>query len=134
MTGENINSDNINWEDIAKDIIKKVENTNIFTNPKPISANIYWKNDFYIGVIQEIVPEFSKEIVLLSKSSMHYPEKLAQALMRLDPGRIILFADSNLDLDGRQHIVRRIGDKIFHMTTEQTMFMMNFPMKVFEIS
>jgi len=124
----------INWEDIAKEVLKKAEITNIFTRPKPISANIYWKNDFYIGAIQEIVSEFSKEIVLLSKSSRYYPEELAQALRRLDSGRIELFADDNLDLDGRQHLVRRIDDKIVHMTTEQTMFMTNYPMKIFEIS
>jgi len=127
-------SDNVNWEEIANEILKKENITNIFTYPKPTSANIYWKNDFYIGAIQEIVPEFSKEIVLLSKSSMHYPEELAQVLRRLDPGRIELFADDNLDLEGRQCVVRRIDDKIVHMTTEQTMFMMNYPMKIFEIS
>lgn len=127
-------SDNVNWEEMAKGIMKKEEMTNIFTRPKPTSANIYWKNDFYIGAIQEIVPEFSKEIVLLSKSSMHYPEELARALRRLDPGRIELFTDDNLDLEGRQHVVRRIDDKIVHMTTEQTMFMMNYPMEIFEIS
>ena len=127
-------SDNVNWEEIANEILKKEEMTNIFTYPKPTSANIYWKNDFYIGAIQEIVPELSKEIVLLSKSSNHYPEELAQTLRRLDSGRIELFADDNLDLEGRQHVVRRIDDRIMHMTTEQTIFMMNYPMKIFEIS
>lgn len=97
-------SDNVNWEEIAKE------------------------------TIQEIIPEFSKEIVLLSKSSRHYPDELAQALRRLDPGRIELFAEYNLDLEGRQHVVRRIDDKVIHMTTEQTIFMMNYPMKIFEIS
>ena len=127
-------SDNVNWEEIANEILKKEEMTNIFTYPKPTSTNIYWKNDFYIGAIQEIVPELSKEIVLLSKSSNHYPEELAQTLRRLDSGRIELFADDNLDLEGRQHVVRRIDDRIMHMTTEQTIFMMNYPMKIFEIS
>jgi len=127
-------SDSVNWEEIAKRIMKKEEMTNIFTYPKPTSANIYWKNDFYIGAIQEIVPDVSKEIVLLSKSSEHYPEELAQVLRRLDTGRIELFADNNLDLEGRQCVVRRIDDKIVHMTTEQTMFMTNYPMKIFEIS
>jgi hypothetical protein len=125
---------NINWEEIAKEIIKKVEITNTFTSPKTISANIYWKKDFYIGSIQEIVPEFSKEIVLLSKSSNHYPEELAKALMKFESGRIELFADNDLDLEGRQHVARRIGDKIVHMTIEQTLFMTNYPMKIFEIS
>ncbi len=127
-------SDNVNWEEIAKGIMKKEDMTNIFTYPKPTSANIYWKNDFYIGAIQEIVPEFSKEIVLLSKSSDHYPEELAQVLRRLDTGRIELFADDNLDLEERQCVVRRIDDKIVHMTIEQTMFMTDYPMKIFEIS
>lgn len=127
-------SDNVNWEEIAKRIKKKEEMTNIFTFPKPTPANIYWKNDFYIGAVQDIVPEFSKEIVLLSKSSNHYPKELAQTLRRLDSGRIELFADDNLDLEGRQHVVRRIDDKIVHMTAEQTIFMVNYPMKIFEIS
>lgn len=129
-----IDSGNIDWEKLANEIIKKVGMTNIFTRPKPISANIYWKNNFYIGSIQEIVPEFSKEIVLLSKSSNHYPEELAQALMILDSGRIKLFVDDNLYIEGRQHVVRRVGDKITYMTTEQTIFMSKYPMEVFEIS
>ena len=86
----------MSWDKIAKEVLKKAEITNIFTHPKPISANIYWRNDFYIGAIQEIVPEFSKEIVLLSKSSKHYSEELAQALRRLDSGRLELFAESFL--------------------------------------
>lgn len=124
---------NINWEEMANGVIKKEEMTNIFTFPKPISANIYWKNVFYIGAIQEIVPEFSKEIVLLSKSSLHYPEELAKALRRLDSGRIELFVEDDLDLEGKQHIVRRIGDKVVHITTEQAIFIANCPMKIFEI-
>lgn len=128
------NNSAINWEDMAEEILKKEKLTNMFTCPKSISANIYWKNDFYIGSIQEIVPEFSKEIVLLSKSSKHYPEELAQTLRRLDMKRPELFADENLDLEGRQHIVRRINDKLMYMTPDQTIFMTNYPMTVFEIS
>lgn len=127
-------TDNINWEEVAKGILKKENTTGIFTHPKTICANIYWKNDFYIGSIQEIVPEFSKEIVLLSKSSKHYPEELAQALKRSDSGRLELFAEDNLDLEGRQHVLRKIDDKLIHMTPDQTKFMMSYPMKIFEIS
>ena len=128
-----IDSDDINLEEIARNILKKEDITNIFAYPKPMSANIYWKDDFYIGSIQEIVPEFSKEIVLLSKSSNHYPKELAHALRKLDSERLDLFADGNLDMKGRQHVVRKIGDKLMQMTTDQIKFMVNFPMKIFEI-
>lgn len=129
-----IDSDDINWEEIARDILKKEDITNIFTRPKPMSANIYWKDEFYIGSIQEIVPEFSKEIVLLSKSSKYYPKELAQALRRLDSGRLELFADNNLYLEGRQHVVRKIDDSLTYMTPDQIRFMESYPMTIFEIS
>lgn len=127
-------SDNIDWEEVAKEILKMANITNMLTHPQAMYANIYWKNDFYVGSIQEIVPESSKEIVLLSKSSRLYPKELAQTLKRLDPGRLELFAEDNLDLNGRQHIVRKIDDKLVHMTSDQTKFMTSYPMKIFEIS
>jgi hypothetical protein len=129
-----IDSDDVNWEEIAINILKKEDITNKFTHPKPMSANIYWNDDFYVGSIQEIAPEFSKEIVLLSKSSKHYPRELAKALRKLDSGRLELFANDNLDLKGRQHVVRKIYDKLMYMTTDQIKFMMNYPMTIFEIS
>ena len=134
MVKNMIDSANIKWEEIARNILKKEDITNILAHPKFMSANIYWKDDFYIGSVQEIVPEFSKEVVLLSKSSEHYPEELAQALRKLDSVRLDLFAEYNLDLEGRQHVVRKIGDKLMHMTTEQTKFMASFPMEIFEIT
>ncbi len=82
--------ENINWEDIAKNLLE-----------------------------QEIVPGFSKEIVLLSKSSSHLNQELVSAIKKLDKERLELYIDDTIGLEGRQHVLRRLDDKLVYMTDRQ---------------
>lgn len=120
--------ENINWEEMAKYILEKEKILEYRNCPAPIRVLIRWKNDIYIGSIQYIEPEYSKQIVLLSKSTYKLPGELVNTIRKLDNERLELDAEESLDLSGRQHIVRRLENRLMYMTSEQTEHMMkNLP-------
>lgn len=87
--------------------------------PPAIATLIEWRSQTYIGSIQEVASKYSKEIVLLSKSSQPIPEELIKALAELDKGRLNLSAETTLDLEGRLYVLRRVGDILQQMTVDQ---------------
>lgn len=121
------------WKEMARSILEQEKLSKFYNYPRPTSAIIKWNDLVYIGSIQEIVPEFSKEIVLLSKSRYILPDKLMNAIRELDKGRLELIADSFLDLIGRQHILRMLDNRLTNMTEEQTKYMIDHPPDVREI-
>lgn len=130
---ETMTMNDINWEEVAKSLLQQEELLKSVNYPKPISILVEWKDNVYIGSIQEIVPESSKEIVVLSKSSSPLPNDLVNAIRKLDKERLELYADDSLDLDGRQHILRRLEDRLVHMMQEQTIYMMKHMPTIHEI-
>lgn len=125
--------DNANWEEIAKDILEQEKMLKTCNHPVPISVLIAWKRDYYIGSIQLVAPEFSNEIILLSKSTYELPGELVSAIRKLDEKRLGLVADDSLDLYGRQHILRRLGNRLVLMTNEQTKYMVENIPNIIEI-
>jgi len=125
--------ENINWEEIAKNLLEQEKLVKQYNNPEPISVIIIWKGNNYIGSIQEIVPGFSKEIVLLSKSSSPLNKKLIDAIKKLDKERLELHTGDTIDLEGRQHVLRRLDDKLVYMTEEQTIYMTGHLPNIVEI-
>jgi|GEM_PF-1366885 hypothetical protein len=108
-----------NWHQVAQNYLAQ-EKQNLARNiPPATAALIYWKSQPYIGGIQEIAPEYSREIVLLSKSSDSIPEGLRKAIAELDRGRLSLSVEPTLDLEGRLHVLRRVGDMLQQMTADQ---------------
>lgn len=128
-----MNGENINWEEIAKNLLEQEKLAKQYNYPKPISAIIIWKGKSYIGSIQEIAPVLSKEIVLLSKSSSSLDKELIKAIKKLDKERLELLADDTIDLEGRQHVLRRLDNKLVYMTPEQTKYMMEHLPDIVEI-
>lgn len=122
-----------NWEEMAISILEQEKLLKYRNYPEPIGVIIKWDDISYIGSIQKIVPEFSSEIVLLSKSRYILPDKLMNAIRELDKGRLELIADSFLDITGRQHILRMLDNRLTNMTEEQTKYMIEHPPDVREI-
>lgn len=125
--------DNINWEEIARYILEKEKILKTCNHPSPIPVIITWKDNIFIGSIQYMVPEFSDEIVLLSKSSYKLPDDLVKAIRKLDDKRLELGADEYLDLNGRQHVLRRVDNILRYMTSEQTEYIVEHLPNIHEI-
>ena len=107
-----------------------------FEKVKIVLANscfIIWRGKTYIGSIQDVAPEFSKEIILLSKTSYSLNEDVIDT-MKIYVKKETLYADDILDLEGRQHFVRKVGNKITFMTKEQTEYMLANPPLVEEVN
>lgn len=121
------------WDSVAKEILRQEKLAYSLNYPKPTGVLIQWKGYTYIGSFQDVASKFSKEIVLLSKSSAPIDNNLADVIRKLDKERIELYADNLLDLDGRQHVVRKLGNKITFMTPEQTKYMIDHPLRICEI-
>jgi hypothetical protein len=123
--------------EIARKIIEGWRLSRYTSNPPAEGALVSWRSEFYIGGIQVVAPEFSQEIVLLSKSSNSVDPQLVRVIKDLE-GDNGLFkeygADGYLDLTGRQHILRRLDRKLTKLTPEQTRYMLLNPMNVKEVN
>jgi len=121
------------WEHGAKELLEDEKRKRSLNKPEPVGVLVIWKDYTYIGSIQVIVPDFSKEIVVLSMTSSPPPIKLVDAMKRICPGRLELTADDKLDLTGRQHILRRVENRLTPMTPDQTAYMLLHPPVIHEI-
>ena len=121
------------WEQGAKELLQDEIRKRSLNKPEPVGVLVIWQDYTYIGSIQVIVPDFSKEIVVLSKSTIPLPVEFDNAIRKLDLGRLELTADDKLDLTGRQHILRRVENRLTLMTPDQTAYMLLHPPVIFEI-
>lgn len=125
--------DNMNWDKIAKDILEQEKILKTCNYPAPTFVLVTWNGGVYIGSIQEVAPEFSDEIVVLSKSSCELHSDLVSTIRKLEENRLELVAEDSLDLVGRQHVLRRLEDKLTYMTSEQTKYMAEHLPNIYEI-
>jgi hypothetical protein len=100
--------------------------------PPGTPAFIEWRGETYNGSIQEIVPEFSREIVLLNKSIQAVSEEFKNAVLALDKNRLRLGVEPMFDLRAKIHILRRSGDRLMGLTEEQQEFLQREGVEVTE--
>ena len=122
-----------NWKQVAKQLLMSEKLTAAYLQPPPIRVLVEWRQGVYIGHIQIIVPDYSKEIVALGKTSNPVLGGLVTAIKELDKERINLRADDSLDLSGRNHVLRRLEDRLTIMTPPQTQYMLRHPPKIYEM-
>jgi DNA polymerase elongation subunit (family B) len=96
-------------------------------------ATIQWRGNIYVGHVQEIAPEYSEEIVFLSKSFKPVAQKFVDTIKELDPDRVYLHADDSLELTGRYHLVRKLGNRLTSLTLEQARYMSKRMLRVYEL-
>jgi hypothetical protein len=101
-------------------------------NPPGVSAFIEWRDQTYVGSIQEIAPAFSREIVLLNKSPQPVSEEFKNAVLALEKGRLRLRVEPMFDLRARIHILRRSGDQLMGLTEGQQEYMQREGVEVTE--
>lgn len=91
-------------------------------------AILGWRGDSYVGSIQIAYPDYSKEVVFLNKSTKPVPQSLLDEIRKIDGKVYELVADDSVDLDGRDHILRMVGDRLTRMTPEQSLYAVNNPL------
>ena len=131
-----VNLEGVDWEGVAKSLLEQEKFMKQYNHPESIGVIIVWKGNNYIGSIQKIVPGFSKDIVLLSKSSSPLCDELIGAIKKLDKERLELYAEGTLDLEGRQHVLRVLENenKLVYMSEEQTKYMCKHLPDIIELS
>jgi len=92
-----------------------------------------WRKEQYFGSVQETYPEYSKEIVYLSKTSNPIHSELADCIRKIEPSVLEIVADDELDLEGRGHVLRRLENKLTQMTPEQTKYAIKNPLNITEL-
>ncbi len=111
------------WYQAAQNYLAQ-ERQDLARNVPPATAiTVTWKGQAYIGGIQQAAPEYSDEIVLLSKTSHPIREELIRAIVELDKSRLSLTVERTLNLEGRLHLLRRVGDQLQQMTADQLEYM-----------
>jgi len=122
-----------NWENVAKHFLRSLTSMHPYLHPTPIDVMIEWRKGMYIGHIQIIFPDYSPEIVSLSKSTNPLHNDLVDAIRKLDHERLNLMADEKLDLTGRNHVLRRLENILTNLTPEQTKYMIAHPLNYYEV-
>lgn len=122
------------WDGAARFLLQKEKSVRALNNPEPVGALIKWQGNTYFGTLQAVASEFSNEIVALSKTSNPLPVDLIEAIRKLDPERLELEADASLDMTGRQHLLRRVENRLTSMTRQQTTYMLQHPLVIHEIN
>jgi len=120
------------WRQVAENLLKNEAEKAKLNFPPPEGIILQWRGKYYFGSLQEVASEFSKEVVLLSKTSRPIPEELVEAISEIQPKRTWIIVDEYLDLEGRTHLLRRVGSRLTKCTPEQTKYMLNHPPTVFE--
>jgi len=120
------------WYQAARRIIAQGQLSLPNQDPPGVAVSVEWKNQPYIGSIQQIAPEFSDEIVLLNKSTNPIPEGLNRAINELDKDRLRLSVDPAVDLEDRLNVLRRVGDQLQYLTADQFRYIERRPISVIE--
>lgn len=120
------------WDGVAKYLLEKERLIKPLNSPEPAGALIKWRGDIYFGTVQAIA-EPSGEIFVISKTSGFVPPGMVEAIRKLDPGRLELTADDNLDLTGRSHVLRKVDKRLTCMTPGQIEYMLRHPLMIHEI-
>ena len=110
------------WKKAAARLLQDEEVMKKYLRPTPESIMIEWRNGVYIAQLQVIIPEFSPEIVVLSKPSHTMKRELVDAIYEMQPDRTTIQAEDVLDLEGSTHVVRRLENRLTVMTEEQTQY------------
>ncbi len=100
--------------------------------PPGVPAFVDWRDQTYVGSIQEIAPEYSTEIVLLNKSPQPISEEFKNAVLALDKSRLRLKAEPMFDLQAGIHILRRSEEKLMGLTEDQQEFLQKEGVEVTE--
>jgi len=100
--------------------------------PPGIPAFIDWRDQTYVGSIQEITPDYSREIVLLNKSPQPVSDEFRSAVVALDKNRLSLTVEPMFDLQARIHILRRSDERLMGLTEGQQAFLQNEGVEVTE--
>jgi hypothetical protein len=100
--------------------------------PPGIPAFLEWRDQTYVCSVQEIAPEFSREIVLLNTSPEPISEEFKQAILALEKNRLCLKAEPMFDLRANIHILRRSGDRLLGLTESQQEYLQHQGVEITE--
>jgi len=92
---------------------------------------LHWRGDIYFGHLKEIAPEYSNEIVLICKS--FNPVKSYLVSLLIEKCDVELYADDSMDLTGRYHLARKMGNKLTYLTPEQESYIGKRMLRVYEM-
>ncbi len=107
-------------------------------------VDIKWKGENYGGLIQEIVlvPEYSRDILFLWKTNYPTDKKFLEFYevvkkvneeKKLGLERECLVADDNLNLDGWEHFVKRVENRLVPLNEEERVYVENNMDRINEI-
>ncbi len=100
--------------------------------PPGIPVIIEWRNQTYLGSFQEIAPEFSREIILLNKFPQPISEDFKNAILAFDKNRLCLEAEPRFDLQAGTFLLKKSGERLMSLTTDQEEFLQRESLEVTE--
>lgn len=120
------------YAQVARDLVNAMRRTLPLHHPPAALAFFEWRDGTYFGSVQVPYPEYSTEIVSVSKTSDPLAKGLAAAVREAAPSLPTLQTNAEIDFAGRQHILRRLEDRLVKMTPKQTQYVLDHPIIITE--
>ncbi len=122
------------WAAVARELVRAIDQSVALLLPKGAAVFVDWRGQPYMGSVQPILPEYSPDIILLSKTSAPLAPGLYEALVQEAPHFVRLAAGDGLDLEGRLHVLRRVENALHVMTPEQLAYVHDHRMLISELN
>lgn len=111
----------MNWHEAAKGMLANERKMKPLHRPPSTGCLVSWRDRVLVGCVQHPVDRAFPAVVFLSVTSKYFDPEYVEAIRHLDPGRLELSADPQLELGGRTfHVVRREESYLTFMTQEES--------------
>jgi hypothetical protein len=108
------------WREMAAGMLANERKMIPLHWPPSTGCLVQWRDRTLVGCVQHPVDAECPDVVFLSVTSKYVHSEYIAAIRELDPGRLEFTADSQLDLSGNFHVVRREGARLMRMTPDET--------------
>ena len=110
----------IDWGQRAKNILKLESDTKASLDSGIECVFLRWGNGIYNAGLKQILPEYSKDIVLVTKTEHSLPGELEREILKLDQKRLEFRVDESIDVSGREYVLKKYGINLVPLTKEES--------------
>ena len=113
-------NESIDWGQRAKNILKLESDTKASLDSGIECVFLRWGKGIYNAGLKPVLPEYSKDIVLVTKTEHSLPNELKGEIIKLDPKRLEFMIDESIDVSGREYMLKKQGINLVQLNKEES--------------
>ncbi len=125
----------IPWRELAEGMLENERKMRPLHRPPSTGCLVTWRDRVLVGCVQHPVDPQYPAVVFLSVTSKYFDPEYVRAIRNLDPGRLELAADPQMEIGaGNFHVLRRQGGRLTFMTADETEAMDKRPFAITQLT